>query len=164
MFKRLLDGIGKAEAVTIAAIMLIISALVFAQVVTRYVLQLSTPWLEELTRFLMIWMIMLGCAYAVRTRQHIGVNVIETTISSPRAQRIYQGMLAICGLAFSVILAILAYIVVERTARFGQVSGAMRVPMYLANGSFLVAAILMSLHYIGDLIDSIGNEPPDGNA
>lgn len=163
MLKRLFDGAGKAEAVIIAAIMLIITGLVFAQVVTRYVLQLSTPWLEELTRFLMIWMIMLGCAYAVRTRQHIVVNVIETVIRSPRAQRIYQGLLAICGLAFSVILAILAYVVVERTVRFGQVSGALRIPMYLANGSFLVAAILMSLHYVGDLINSIRNEPAEGN-
>lgn len=164
MLKRLIDGVRKAEAVILAAIMLIISALVFSQVVTRYVLQVSTPWLEELTRFLMIWMVMLGCAYAVRTRQHIIVNVIETAFSSARAQRIYQGILAICGLLFSVVLAILAYVVVERTARFGQVSGAMRIPMFLANGSFFVAAVLMSLHYIEHLISAIRNKPTKENA
>lgn len=164
MFNRLLDGIRKAEAVIITAIMLTISGLVFAQVVTRYVLQLSTPWLEELTRFLMIWMIMLGCAYAVRTRQHIVVNMLESAMRAPRAQRIYQSVLALCGFAFSVVLAILAYVVVERTARFGQVSGAMRVPMYTANGSFLVAALLMSLHYISDLIKSIWTKPSEGSA
>lgn len=163
MYKRLLDGIGKAEAIVIAAIMITISGLVSVQVVTRYVLQLSTPWLEEMTRFLMIWMIMLGCAYAVRTRQHIVVDVIETAIRSPRAKRIYQAILSICGLAFSVTLAILGYVVVERTARFGQVSGAMRLPMYMANGSFFVAAILMSLHYLGDLIGLIGNESVERN-
>jgi TRAP-type C4-dicarboxylate transport system permease small subunit len=163
MSRRLLDGIGKAEAVIISAIMLMISGLVFSQVITRYVLQLSAPWLEELTRFLMIWMIMLGCAYAVRTRQHIVVNIVETGIRSPRARRFYNGFLAICGLAFAVTLAVLAYVVVERTARFGQVSGAMRIPMYWANGSFLVAAVLMSLHYLVDLIASIRSEPAERN-
>lgn len=163
MSRRLLDGLGKAEAAIIAAIMLTISGLVFAQVITRYVLQVSAPWLEELTRFLMIWMIMLGCAYAVRTRQHIVVNALEGAFRSPGAQRFYQGLLAACGLAFSVVLAILAYVVVERTARFGQVSGAMRIPMYLANGSFLAAAILMSLHYLVDMIASIRNRLPEGN-
>jgi TRAP-type C4-dicarboxylate transport system permease small subunit len=164
MFRRLLDGVGKAEAVIIATIMLVISLLVFAQVITRYVLQLSAPWLEELTRFLMIWMIMLGCAYAVRTRQHIVVNALDGVFSSGLSQRIYQGVLALCGLAFSIILAVLAYIVVERTARFGQVSGAMRVPMYWANGSFLVAAVLMSLHYLADLFAAIQNKLPEGDA
>lgn len=155
MLHRITEAISRFEAASIAVIMLVISGLVFAQVLFRYVFLLSAPWLEELTRFLMIWMVMLGTAYAVKTRQHIVVNAVEGIFVGQISKRVYGSIVALAGLTFSVVLAILAYTVVERTVRYSQVSGAMRIPMYWANGSFFVAGILMSLHYVEELIWAI---------
>lgn len=152
MLGSLTGYLARAEAIFVASVMLIISGLVFVQVLTRYVFEYSTPWLAELTRFMMIWMVMIGAAYAVRTRQHITVDVVGALITSPRWARIYQAAVAVVCLAFCLTLTFFSYVVVQRTIAFDQMSGAMRVPMYLANGSFLVAGILMSVHYLDDIV------------
>jgi len=152
MFKSFTHYLARIEAFLVASVMLTISALVFAQVLTRYVFQYSTPWLEELTRFLMIWMVMIASAYAVRTRQHIAVDVLETVITSPRWATVYRMCLSVICLGFCLTLTYLSYVVVHRTVSFGQLSGAMRIPMYLANGSFLLAGILMSIHYLDEIV------------
>lgn len=148
MIKQILRFLGWAEAAIIAVIMLAISVLVFGQVLTRYVFLYSAPWLEELTRFLMIWMILLGSAYAVRTKQHIAIDLVDSFVRSPRVLKLASLLVSAIGLLFSIALAILSYIVVERTASYEQLSGAMRLPMQFANGSFLIASILMVLHYV----------------
>lgn len=152
MLRKLLNGLWRLEIALVAGLMLATSALVFAQVLTRYVFLYSVPWMEELTRFLMIWMVLLGTAVAVKQKQHIVIDVVDIIIKSPRLLAYYRIGLCLAGIAFSVTLAVLSYTVVERTAAYGQLSGAMRIPMYLANGSFFVASLLMIVHYLEALL------------
>lgn len=165
MFQTTSKWIAKLEAGLLAFLMLAISILVFLQVVTRYVMMYSTPWLEEATRFLMIWMVMIGGAHAVKTKQNLIVDIFDLILNQPRAKRIYGIAISIIGLTFSVVLIFLSYEVVARTFHFGQVSGAMRIPMYYVNGSFLAASVLMSWHYIEDVIKIIWSDivPHKGN-
>ncbi|MGK7752145.1 MULTISPECIES: TRAP transporter small permease [unclassified Roseovarius] len=155
--------VARVEAWVIAALMLTLSVLVFAQVVNRYILTYSTPWLEELTRYLMVWMVLIGAAYAVRNRQHLKVDIVEALLPSARARRNYERFLAALGLGFSILLVILAYSVVSRTYQYGQTSSALRLPMWLANGSFLVAGLLMTFHYLLDLLGR-GPDSAEGEA
>ena len=48
-------------------------ALIFTQVVTRYVLQVSLSWSEELARYLLMWLAMLSAAYGFKTRAHFAL-------------------------------------------------------------------------------------------
>lgn len=162
MIKKLLNGLWRLEIGLVAGLMLVISALVFTQVLTRYVFMYSLPWLEELTRFLMVWMVMLGTAVAVKEKQHIVIDIASLFLKTPKALFYYQKTLSVIGIVFSVTLAVLSHTVVERTASYGQLSGAMRAPMYLANGSFLVAAVLMSLHYLEELLAPFRANQPEG--
>lgn len=150
--------VARVEAWVVATLMLILSVLVFAQVLNRYILTYSTPWLEELTRYLMVWMVLIGAAYAVRNRQHLKVDILEALLPSANARQVYERFLALLGLVFSILLVVLAYSVVSRTFQYGQTSSALRLPMWLANGSFLIAGLLMSFHY---LLDLIGQGPTD---
>lgn len=45
-------------------------------VVTRYVLGEQAKWTEELARFLLIWVSMLGGALAFRRREHLGIDFL----------------------------------------------------------------------------------------
>ena len=62
-----------------ALIVLFAAALVcvtFFQVINRFILHLPISGTEEAARFLSIWAIMLGSAYAVRENTHIQVDVL----------------------------------------------------------------------------------------
>ena len=148
LIKKLLRAITVSEKFVISYIMLVISFLVFLQVLTRYVFQFSTPWLEELTRFLMIWMVLLGSSLAVKMNKHITIDMFDLLLKKDKSRKLYYLFINITGIIFSAFLIYYSFEVVMRTATYNQVSGAMRVPMYLINGSFLVGGLLILLHYV----------------
>lgn len=101
---------------------------------------------------------MLGTAYAVRSKQHIVVDAIEICIRNPSGIKAYRIILSLIGVAFSVTLAVLSYAVVARTIEYGQLSGAMRIPMYYANSSFFFAGVLMAIHYCEDFVNGFRHQ------
>lgn len=72
-----------------------------AQVIFRYVLEISVDWTEELARTLFTVSMMLGIALAVRERQHISVSFI-IDMSRGRAALIMRITIHLCVLAFLV--------------------------------------------------------------
>ena len=54
--------------------------IIFAQVVTRYVLHVSLSWSEELARYLMLWLAMLSAAYGFKIKSHFALLFIVDKI------------------------------------------------------------------------------------
>lgn len=52
-------------------------ALIALQVFTRYVLQASLPWTEEVARMVLVWMVMLGAAVAMERGEHYAITLIS---------------------------------------------------------------------------------------
>lgn len=73
--RRLLDAVA---AGLLAAVLLV----AVARVVARYLLDVSMPWSEELTRLLFIWLIMIGAA---RT-SHLRIDVVPELLGRGRAR------------------------------------------------------------------------------
>ena len=57
--------------------LVIVIAASFLQVFTRYVLNNSLSWTEELARYIFIWMTMLAAPVALRKGMHASVNILE---------------------------------------------------------------------------------------
>lgn len=49
---------------------------VFWGVITRYLLESQSSWTDELARFLLVWLSILGAAYASGKRLHIAIDLI----------------------------------------------------------------------------------------
>ena len=72
------------------------------QVVSRYTALIpSWIWTEELSRFLFIWMIMLGAMIAVREGTHFVVDVLPPL--KPRANALVNIVSALCVLVFALV-------------------------------------------------------------
>lgn len=54
----------------------ILAGVVFLQFFTRYVLNDSMAWTEEIARYLLIWLTFIGSATAMRRGTHIGVEAL----------------------------------------------------------------------------------------
>ena len=52
---------------------LVMTVLVFLQVVLRYVFNAPTSWSDEIAVYAMVWSVYLSCSWAVRERAHIRV-------------------------------------------------------------------------------------------
>ena len=59
---------------TLAILLGLIVAIMFAQVMFRYTFNNSLSWSEEIAKFIFIWITFLGAALCFRDRKHLGVD------------------------------------------------------------------------------------------
>ena len=84
--KKLLDGYHRLLTWLMVATVAILIVPVTLQVVSRYTALIPAwIWTEELSRFLFIWMIMLGSMIAVREGSHFVVDVLPDLPPRPNA-------------------------------------------------------------------------------
>ena len=60
----------------LCVLMVAIVVVIFAQVVTRYLLHVSLSWSEELARYLLMWLAMLSAAYGFKIKAHFALVFI----------------------------------------------------------------------------------------
>jgi len=73
---RLDDWVACLETVAVILLMALLTAVTFAQVVTRYLLGDPLIWSEEAARYLFVWVSMIGAALALREGGHFGLNLL----------------------------------------------------------------------------------------
>ncbi len=129
-----------------------ISVVIIAQVFSRYVLGSSISWSEELARYLMIWMALVGASVAVRQGAHVGVTLLVERLG-PRI----RPWVLLLGKA---VIAVFLFVVIREGITLGafftsQKSPAMEISMLWAYSGFFVAGIFMIVHLLhlvlGDL-------------
>ncbi|GAB5535094.1 MAG: TRAP transporter small permease [Rubricoccaceae bacterium] len=72
------------------------------QVIARFVLGSPSGFTDELARFLLIWLGLLGAAYAVGQRMHLAIDLLPRALKAkPRARAVLGIVLQGCVLAFA---------------------------------------------------------------
>jgi TRAP-type C4-dicarboxylate transport system permease small subunit len=61
----------------LAVLLALMATLVFGNVVLRYFFGHSLSWVEEVTRYMMIWLAYLGAGLAFRAGTHVAVEVVQ---------------------------------------------------------------------------------------
>ena len=101
LFHRLDAVLVQVNRAAIGLMLIGMTALVFANVVTRYGFGFSIAWSEEVSRYLMIWCTFLGAGLALRQGRLIAVELLQDSLPVvPRhALRLLIGGLIIAFLA-----------------------------------------------------------------
>jgi TRAP-type transport system small permease protein len=84
----------------VIALMAVMATLVFANVVSRYVFSYSIIWVEELTRYMMVWVGFLGSGLVLRYGAHIGVDVFQDLLPKLAAQVLRAAIVVILAGTF----------------------------------------------------------------
>lgn len=154
--------LSKCESVFIGVLLLAMSALAFTQVITRYVFFYSIVWLEELTRYLMIWMTFFGAAMAVEKQDHINIDILPGIFKKHSID--FYPFINLLIFIFSCISVYYAWLLVSNTAAMGQTTDAMRIPMALVYSGMLVSYLLMAFHSgVRILMAVTGKDKKEGN-
>ena len=149
MLKKLWDN---AEEYLLVYSLMFSVALVFMQVVMRYVFSSSLSWSEELARYLFLWQIWLGASYAVKEHRHLRIEIIQDLITDPSKKKYFELFVLILWLGFSIFLTYEGYNLSVMQFRNGQVSPAMRLPIGYAYSSVPVGCLQMSIRLVAEII------------
>lgn len=99
------DMLGWITSAVARLMLIFIAAILFIQVVLRYVFLYSLPWPEEASRYLMIWVVMLAGSLLVKDEQLVSVDFFDKIW--PRKLLLYRNILFRLLLAF--LLAVLVW-------------------------------------------------------
>ena len=90
---------------------------VFYQFFTRYALNDSAAWTEEIARYLLICMVFVGTSAAVRTSRHIHVDFVYRLIPAG-AGRILSTLVDVVRIAFFTYATVLTWQMMEKMANY----------------------------------------------
>ncbi|HEX7061325.1 MAG TPA: TRAP transporter small permease [Woeseiaceae bacterium] len=152
-------AIDKAFRGLLAALMAFMVACVTWQVVSRYVLGDPSSWTEELARYLLIWIGLLGGAYAYHARMHLGLDLLTQRLSAG-ARRV-QARFIHCAVIFFSATALVGggLRLVWLELELGQLSPALGVPMALVYLSLPISGLMLILYAVLALAAAPAGEP-----
>ncbi|MFC6981085.1 TRAP transporter small permease [Microbulbifer taiwanensis] len=99
------------------------------QILTRFLPMSPSSYTEELARYLLVWIGILGAAYAYRRHSHLGIDLLTNAL--PEKLRIKVRLLTIC-LCFAFAASVMVFGGVQLvllTFELNQLSAALNVPM-----------------------------------
>jgi TRAP-type C4-dicarboxylate transport system permease small subunit len=130
----------------------LISVVVFLQVLFRYLLRQPLFWSEELPRYLLIWLTFLAAALAQKHDAHINITLCLAPLSM-RSRQILKILTDAMILAFLWVLIYSGCLVTSITAHHR--STALQLPMALVYAALPAGATLMSVYLLLQIVEEV---------
>ncbi len=141
-----------------ACILASIVAILFAQIISRYVFRISLSWPEEIARYLLVWLVFIGGAAAIGAGQQLVVDML-TEFASRRMKRVIRIVAAIGGLLGLAILVYTALPLFGPAAR--TVSPASGLPLFWVYLALPVGSAIAAIFLLDELFrDLTGKSEP----
>ncbi len=123
------------------------------QVFTRWALQDPSSYTEELARYLLIWIGLLGAAYAVGQKMHLAIDILPQALKGAK-RRVLEITIHAVVIAFSSAVMIVGGLrLVWLTLRFDQVSAALGIPLGYVYSVLPLSGLLMVFYAICEMSD-----------
>lgn len=120
----------------------VLAGVVFLQFFTRYILNDSVAWTEEIARYLLIGVTFIGSVMATRKQSHIAVEFLYRWV--PRTgRRIAQFLIDVISTGF---FAVLAFLTTQIANRTGQLMVSLELPKAIIYWIVVGAFVCMALY------------------
>ena len=141
----------RANRWALIAILAAMATMVFANVALRFLTDHSILWVEETSRYLMIWLTFLGAGLVLRHGGHIGIDTLQERL--PGVAPFVRSVIFALLLAFFVAMAWLGvrYALLtwgQTTPVLGIPIGAVYLAMPIGFGLLILHLLLMALPWI----------------
>lgn len=157
LLSALTNKLTKFEGMIIGYFLLVMAALAVLQVIIRYMFFYSIPWLEELTRYLMIWSIFIGAALAVEKKINIGIDILPAIIKNKGVIKFFVILVDLMIFTFACLFCYYSIVFVIKTNAYNQLTPALRIPMSSMYISITFGSFLIIIHSLSHLIKEFNN-------
>lgn len=157
--KRIDEKLTRLEEAAVAALLFVMTAVIFISVVERFILKMGITWIEEFARYLSVWAAFIGSGLAVKKCAHIGIEAFVQIL--PEKARYYEDRLVdLIGIAFAVVIFVVGVDFLGKLIDSNQLSPALRINIAWAYAAVPVGCALMGVHYAIRLVTGLLDRPP----
>lgn len=138
--------IDKAVNVICILLMAVMTGIVLLQVSTRFLPVRNPNWTEELSRYVMIYIAYIGASTGIREWTNVGVDFILERL--PKAVK--YGINVLIRVIILVFWCVVLYLSIKVFPKTGmkQLSASMRFPIFYAQCSIIIGAVLCIIQEI----------------
>jgi TRAP-type transport system small permease protein len=134
----------------LALIFGLVTLLTIYQVFARYVLNSPLVWSEEVIRYSMIWIVLLGTAVAIRQGLMVSVEIVLHIVPK-KIRKVMEVIIVVLNIVFLIILIRYGLILVGATS--GQNVGALDLPISIIYYAAPVAGVLGIINVLAVLVE-----------
>ncbi|MDO5519337.1 MAG: TRAP transporter small permease [bacterium] len=120
------------------------------QVITRFILHNPSKYTEELLRYMLIWVTMLGVPYAYGKNRHLSINLMVKKFT-PKNELRMKLFIELLVMALSIFVMIIGGIKVTLNSA-GQISPAIQIPMQIYYICVPICGILMVIYGVNRIL------------
>jgi C4-dicarboxylate transporter DctQ subunit len=154
MFIRLLH---KAEEIILSSFLVMMTLLVFLDVILRFIFNSGIAWLQEVTLYMMAWFVLFGASYGVKVGAHIGVDSFVKLFPKPVRQFIGILSVLIC-IIYSAIFMVAGWNYLSKLHKIQIQMEDLEIERWLSESIILIGFVLLMLRFIQLLIKIIKGE------
>lgn len=129
------------------------------QVATRFILNEPSSYTEELARFLLVWIGLLGAAYAYRKKAHLGLDILSQKLEGQAKRRLDIFISLVCILFACLIMIYGGTKLMLLTLDLEQTSAALQVKIGYLYSVIPLSGLLIVLFSIDRILN--GDPEPD---
>jgi TRAP-type C4-dicarboxylate transport system permease small subunit len=149
---RILEGV----LITLMALM---TLNVLWQIFTRFVLGDPSSYTEEIARFLLIWVGLLGASYTAGAKKHLAIDILSNRLSGA-AREYLEIFIDLSLLAFAMLVLVIGGArLVYLTLSLRQSSAALQIPLGIVYLVIPVSGILIVFYALDSLRRAVSSRP-----
>lgn len=104
LVKRVFDWLFAGLTWFALVLLVIMSLLIFADVICRYFLHFSIAWADELALILLVWFVFIALAIGVRKRTHIAIDFLSFFLPKKVVEGVVQRVVDVLTFCFGCVL------------------------------------------------------------
>lgn len=148
-FKKILDSILEKILITIMAVMVIN---VLWQVASRYLIQSPSSFTDELSRYLLIWLSILGASYATGKKMHLSIDLLATKLSHENSAKMNIIIYIVVAVFSLVVMVVGGARLVYITFTLSQTSPALEIPLAYVYSVLPIGGLIILFYSIINII------------
>ena len=153
------DVTGKILEAFIVFLLMLMTALMFAQFLGRFIFKNGIFWAEELSRFTMVTMVYLGAGLACKNNEHIRITILDEVIKGP-ANKVLHLFIAIISIVFLTAIAKYGFAVLPIVST--QKSANMQITMNLVYMMIPIGSCIMIFYNLVEILELFLAPKKDG--
>ncbi len=132
--------LARSTEIAAALLMIVVTILNLTQVGGRYLFSTGFSWTEEVMRYSMIWLMMLGSVACIFRAEHMGIETLEALVRPIFARYVKSAVYSVAAI-FCIVILFYSYPLALRNA--AQIAPASGIPMVYPYAALPVGAALM---------------------
>ena len=128
------------------------------QVFTRFIMQDPSSYTEELARYMLIWIGILGAAYVAGQKMHLAIDLLSTKLNAVNKSYL-EIIIQLSIFLFSFFVMVIGGIrLVNITLTLNQISAALQIPLGYVYTVVPISGVLMMFYSLTFIIEELSKK------